>query len=106
MPVSWRRFPGPIPATLGFRARLAPCFTFPADAQARHGLGLDALRGIDQQQGALAGRERTRNFVGKICPAGDAAIGEVHLADAIELLVARRQQSLSTDRGAKDPYGA
>ena len=37
--------------------------------------------------------------------AGDAAIGEVHLADAIELLVARRQQSLSADRGAKDPYG-
>ena len=38
--------------------------------------------------------------------AGDAAIGEVHLADAIEVLVARRQQSLSADRGAKDPYGA
>ena len=37
--------------------------------------------------------------------AGDAAIGEVHLADAIELLVVRRQQSLSADRGAKDPYG-
>ena len=38
--------------------------------------------------------------------AGDAAIGEVHLADAIEVLVARRQQSLSADRGAKDPYEA
>ena len=38
--------------------------------------------------------------------AGDAAIGEVHLADAIELLVVRRQQSLSADRGAKEPYGA
>ena len=37
--------------------------------------------------------------------AGDKAIGEVHLADAIELLVLRRQQSLSADRGAKEPYG-
>ena len=36
--------------------------------------------------------------------AGDAAIGEVHLADAIEKLVLARQQSLSADRGAKDPY--
>ena len=36
--------------------------------------------------------------------AGDHHILEVHLADAIELLVARRQQSLSADRGAKDPY--
>lgn len=31
-------------------------------------------------------------------------IGEVHLADAIENLIARRQGSLSQDRGAKDPY--
>ena len=36
---------------------------------------------------------------------GDPAIAEVHLADAIETLVARRQPSLSADRGAKDPYG-
>ena len=36
---------------------------------------------------------------------GDHAIGEIHLADAIERLIARRQGSLSTDRGAKDPYG-
>ncbi|WP_375173209.1 VOC family protein [Pseudooceanicola sp.] len=35
---------------------------------------------------------------------GDYNIAEVHLADAIELLVARRQQTLSGDRGAKDPY--
>lgn len=35
---------------------------------------------------------------------GDHAIGEIHLADAIERLIARRQGSLSTDRGAKDPY--
>jgi catechol 2,3-dioxygenase-like lactoylglutathione lyase family enzyme len=35
---------------------------------------------------------------------GDYAIGEEHLADAIELLVARTQASLSGDRGAKDPY--
>lgn len=35
---------------------------------------------------------------------GDYAIAEVHLADAIEALVARRQRSLSEDRGAKDPY--
>ncbi|MCR8722914.1 VOC family protein [Frigidibacter sp. ROC022] len=35
---------------------------------------------------------------------GDANIREEHLADAIELLVARRQDSLSEDRGPKDPY--
>jgi len=35
---------------------------------------------------------------------GDYNIAEVHLADAIELLVQRRQQTLSADRGAKDPY--
>lgn len=32
---------------------------------------------------------------------GDHNIQEVHLADAIEILVEQRQQSLSTDRGAK-----
>jgi catechol 2,3-dioxygenase-like lactoylglutathione lyase family enzyme len=37
---------------------------------------------------------------------GDYNIGEVHLADAIETLIARRQGSLSSDRGAKDPYGS
>ncbi len=37
--------------------------------------------------------------------AGDHHIMEVHLADAIEKLVVLRQQSLSADRGAKDPYG-
>ena len=36
--------------------------------------------------------------------AGDHNIMEVHLADAIERLVADRQQSLSVDRGPKDPY--
>jgi len=35
---------------------------------------------------------------------GDYAIAEVHLADAIEALVARRRGSLSTDRSAKNPY--
>ena len=35
---------------------------------------------------------------------GDYNIAEEHLADAIELLVERRQQSLSDDRTAKDPY--
>ncbi|WP_212523285.1 VOC family protein [Actibacterium sp. MT2.3-13A] len=35
---------------------------------------------------------------------GDYNIAEVHLADAIELLVARRQQSLSADRTPKTPY--
>lgn len=35
---------------------------------------------------------------------GDHHIAEVHLADAIEGLVRNRQQSLSTDRGAKNPY--
>lgn len=34
---------------------------------------------------------------------GDHAIGEIHLADAIERLIARRQGSLSTDCGPKDP---
>lgn len=35
---------------------------------------------------------------------GDYNIAEVHLADAIEALIARRQGSLSEDRGPKDPY--
>ncbi|MCV2869135.1 VOC family protein [Defluviimonas sp. WL0002] len=35
---------------------------------------------------------------------GDYNIHEEHLADAIELLVARRQQSLSSDRAARNPY--
>lgn len=35
---------------------------------------------------------------------GDYNISEVHLADAIETLIARRQKSLSEDRAAKDPY--
>ena len=35
---------------------------------------------------------------------GDRAIAEVHLADAIELLVARGRKSLSTDRSPKNPY--
>jgi catechol 2,3-dioxygenase-like lactoylglutathione lyase family enzyme len=37
---------------------------------------------------------------------GDRAIGEVHLADAIERLIARGRPSLSEDRAAKDPYGS
>ncbi|MGJ8584388.1 MAG: VOC family protein [Marinosulfonomonas sp.] len=35
---------------------------------------------------------------------GDHHIDRIHLADAIELLVARRQSSLSDDRGPKNPY--
>ena len=35
---------------------------------------------------------------------GDRNIAEVHLADAIEALVARRNASLSTDRSPKNPY--
>ena len=35
---------------------------------------------------------------------GDYNIQEEHLADAIELLVERRQQSLSSDRAPKNPY--
>ncbi len=35
---------------------------------------------------------------------GDYNIEEVHLSDAIELLVTRSQASLSADRGAKNPY--
>lgn len=35
---------------------------------------------------------------------GDHHIEEVHLADAIEALVRRRQDSLSADRSACDPY--
>ena len=35
---------------------------------------------------------------------GDYNIGEVHLADAIEKLVAARSGSLSADRGPKNPY--
>jgi glyoxalase family protein len=36
--------------------------------------------------------------------AGDYNIHEEHLADAIEMLVTRRQSSLSQDRQPKDPY--
>lgn len=36
--------------------------------------------------------------------AGDMAIGEIHLADAVELIVERSQASLSTNRGPRDPY--
>jgi catechol 2,3-dioxygenase-like lactoylglutathione lyase family enzyme len=35
---------------------------------------------------------------------GDYNIAETHLADAIERLIARRRDSLSEDRSAKDPY--
>ncbi len=35
---------------------------------------------------------------------GDYNIAPIHLADAIERLVARAQRSLSDDRGPKDPY--
>jgi catechol 2,3-dioxygenase-like lactoylglutathione lyase family enzyme len=35
---------------------------------------------------------------------GDRAISEAHLADAIELLVARSRKSLSADRTPKNPY--
>jgi catechol-2,3-dioxygenase len=35
---------------------------------------------------------------------GDAHIDRVHLADAIEALVARTQPSLSRDRSARNPY--
>lgn len=35
---------------------------------------------------------------------GDYAIAEVHLADSIEMMVAARQASLSSDRTAKNPY--
>jgi hypothetical protein len=34
----------------------------------------------------------------------DYNIGQVHLADAIEALVARSQDSLSADRSPADPY--
>ena len=37
---------------------------------------------------------------------GDHHIADVHLADAIELLVVRKQPSLSDDRAAQDPYTA
>ncbi|WP_137181042.1 VOC family protein [Roseomonas sp. AR75] len=35
---------------------------------------------------------------------GDPNIAEIHLADAIEALVAQRQESLSADRAPKHPY--
>ncbi len=35
---------------------------------------------------------------------GDYNITEVHLADAIEALVSRGRESLSSDRGPKNPY--
>jgi len=35
---------------------------------------------------------------------GDHHIDQEHLADAIEALVTRSRESLSTDRAPKDPY--
>ncbi|HUG60634.1 MAG TPA: VOC family protein [Methylomirabilota bacterium] len=35
---------------------------------------------------------------------GDYNIAEIHLADAIELLIARTRPTLSSDRAAKNPY--
>ena len=35
---------------------------------------------------------------------GDHNIGEIHLADAIELLVLRSRESLSDDRSPQNPY--
>ncbi len=35
---------------------------------------------------------------------GDHHIGEIHLADAIELLVLRSRASLSSDRSPQNPY--
>ena len=35
---------------------------------------------------------------------GDHSIAEVHLADAIEALLTRRNPSLSADRSPKNPY--
>jgi hypothetical protein len=35
---------------------------------------------------------------------GDYNIAEIHLADAIENLVARSRKTLSEDRSARDPY--
>jgi catechol 2,3-dioxygenase-like lactoylglutathione lyase family enzyme len=37
---------------------------------------------------------------------GDYNIAPIHLADALELLVARSRGSLSEDRSPKDPYGS
>ena len=37
---------------------------------------------------------------------GDHNIDPIHLADAIEILVARSRESLSSDRSPKDPYSA
>ncbi|GIK56829.1 MAG: hypothetical protein BroJett015_24920 [Chloroflexota bacterium] len=37
---------------------------------------------------------------------GDYAIGDGHLADAIEILTQRTTRSLSTDRSPKNPYKA
>lgn len=36
--------------------------------------------------------------------AGDGHIQEVHLAEAVALIVERGQASLSADRGARNPY--
>jgi hypothetical protein len=35
---------------------------------------------------------------------GDFAIGQIHLADAIERLVERSRESLSEERAPRDPY--
>jgi hypothetical protein len=37
---------------------------------------------------------------------GDRSIDQIHLADAIEVLTERSRETLSPDRGPKDPYRA
>ncbi len=52
----------------------------------RYGLGLDALRGIDNEQSALACCNRARHLVGKVDVSG--GVNEVqHVALAVELVV-------------------
>ena len=58
------------------------------EVEVRQRLGLDALRGVDQQQRALAGRERARDLVGEV----DVAGGVDHVQDVVAAVVGRPRQ--------------
>lgn len=61
-----------------------------------HGLGLDALRSVDHQQGAFAGRQRTTDFVREIDVSG--GIDQVEVVDRAVLRLVLQGRGLRLDR--------
>ena len=63
------------------------------EVRVRHGLRLDALRGVDQQHRAFTGRETARDLVGKVHVAR-----RVHQVELVDL--ARPSRGTSSSPGA------